>query len=195
MYRIVNQNNLRDLMPVKFMFRIAMLSLVAFFLAGCVFTKETFVPVKYYDLGNPDPSKFPKISLKAGPFTVTGPYKQEMVYRTEKNELLKEQYNRWALAPDVMLNRYLKMAFTASAGKPEYTITGNVLAFESDLSTKEAVLTVEYSITPSMPAKQSYEKTLTFRKKMDGTGAEAFAAAMAGAVKDFADSMAADIIK
>ncbi|HCE42438.1 MAG TPA: hypothetical protein DET40_02690 [Lentisphaeria bacterium] len=183
-------------MPGNFIFRTAMLSIAVLFLAGCFFTKETFVPVKYYDIGNPDPSKFSKISLKAGAFTVTGPYKQEMVYRSEKNELIKEPYSRWAIAPDVMLRRYLKMAFADGKGKVEYTVTGNILAFEADLARKEAVLTVEYRITPSLPANSAYvEKTSTFRKKMDESEAEAFAGAMAGAVSDFAESIAADAIK
>ena len=178
-------------MPRNFMSIIAMLSLVVLFLGGCVFSKESFVPVKYYDIGNPDPAKFSKISLKPGVFTVTGPYKQEMVRRSEKNELVMEPYSKWAIAPDVMLKRYLKMAFADGGGEVEYAITGNILAFEADR--QEAVLTVEYRITSSVPSDRAcVEKTSTFRKKIEGSGAGAFAEAMAGAVADFAGSIAAE---
>lgn len=182
---------MRDVMQGTFISRVAMLSVAALFISGCFFTKEAFVPVRYYDVGNPDPSRFSKITLKTGAFTVTGPYKQEMIFRSDKNELVKEQYSRWAIAPDMMLKRYLKMAFADGRSKVEYTITGTILSFEADLSRKEAVLTVEYRVTPSVPANSPYvEKTSTFRKKMNEPGAEAFAQAMAGAVADFADSIA-----
>lgn len=173
-----------------------MVVLAAVLLPGCFMGKETFIPVKYYDIGNPVTSKSTGFQVKTGAFTVIGPYRQEMIFRTEKNELLKDSYSRWALSPDVMLRRYLMLAFADSKGGTDYTISGSILSFEADLSTKEAVFTVEYSIGSSdSKAAASVERTSTFRRKIDGTGAEAFAGAMSAAVAEFAVSVADDMEK
>lgn len=173
--------------------RVLMISAAILMLAGCVFTKEKFIPVKYYDIGNPS-VKFP-VSLKVGSFAVTGPYKQEMVYRTEKNELLKDQYNKWALTPDILLKRYLKMSFPGeSSGKAGAAIGGNILSFEADILKKEAVFTLEYRIQ-SNSNNATLEKTLTFKAKLDDTSPEAFAKAMSLAVSDFAECLSSELKK
>lgn len=178
------------------MLRLVVVSVMVLMLAGCVFTKEKFKPVRYYDIGNPDVAKSP-ICLKVASFTVTGPYRQEMVYRTEKNELLKDQYNKWALTPDILLRRYLKISYPGDSLKEsEITITGNILCFEADILKKEALLTVEYRITAKADLKiAAIEKTSTFKAKLDDSSPEAFAQAMARTVSDFTESLSLDLNK
>lgn len=163
-------------------------------LTGCVFTREKFTPVKYYDIGNPDPSKYSSVALRVGAFTVTGPYKQEMVFRTEKNELIKDQYNRWVQTPDVMLKRYLKMAFSEASARKDCTITGNILSFEADLAGKEAVFVIEYRIASSSSTDTLLvEKTSTFKVKYEGASPDSTAGAMATAVASFTEAVAGDL--
>ena len=178
------------------MARIAMIALAVLFLSGCVFTKEKFNPVRYYDIGNPESAKSP-ICLKVGAFTVTGPYKQDMIYRTDKNELIRDQYNKWALTPDILLRRYLKMSFPGESSKESgLTISGNILSFEADVLKKEVLFTLEYRITaqPGLNA-AALEKTATFKAKLDDPSPEAYAMAMSHAVSDFIESMSLDLKK
>lgn len=173
-----------------------MMSIAALMLAGCVFTKEKFNPVRYYDIGNPSEAKS-QTCLKIGAFTVTGPYKQDMIYRTEKNELLRDQYCKWALTPDILVRRYLKMSFPGeSLRESGFAITGNILSFEADLVKKEACLTVEYRLTAQAGSNTAVlEKTSTFKAKLDDTSPEAFAGAMSRTVSDFAESVSSDLKK
>ena len=176
--------------------RTLMISVAVLMLTGCVFTKEKFNPVRYYDIGNPEAAKSP-VCLRVGAFTVTGPYKQEMICRTEKNELLKDQYNKWALTPDILLKRYLKMSFPGEYSRESgFTITGNILSFEADILKKEVLFTVEYRITSRANSNGAVlEKTSTFKAKLDDMSPEAFARAMSHAVSDFAESLSLDLGK
>ncbi len=176
------------------MWRLTIILGLALLVSGCIFTRERFIPVKYYDIGNPDNTKYASTSLRVGAFTVTGPYRQEMVFRTEKNELVKDQYSRWVQAPDDMLRRYLKIAFPDTSGKKEYAVTGNILTFEADMNTREAVLVIEYRITSASSVESVLlERTFTSRKKFEGNSPEVLAGAMATAVADFADSMCKEL--
>lgn len=176
--------------------RVLMIPVAVLMIAGCVFTKERFTPVRYYDIGNPEAVKSP-ICLKVGSFAVTGPYRQEMIYRTEKNELLRDQYNKWALTPDILLRRYLKMSYPGETSRESgVAITGNILAFEADILEKEVLFTVEYRITAQAnPNAAALEKTSAFRAKLDDTSPEAFARAMSHAVSDFTESLSSDFKK
>lgn len=176
------------------MLRLAIISIAVLILTGCVLTKEKFNPVRYYDIGNPVAAKSP-ICLNVGPFSVTGPYKQDMIYRTEKNELLRDQYYKWALTPDILVRRYLKMSFPGeNLRESGFTITGNILSFEADLVKKEVLFTLEYSISSQASSKiPAQEKTSTFKAKLDDTSPEAFAGAMSRAVSDFTDSVNSDL--
>lgn len=178
------------------MLRLLMISIAVLTLTGCIFTKEKFNAVRYYDIGNPEVAKSP-ICLKVGSFSITGPYKQDMIYRTEKNELIRDQYNKWALTPDVLLRRYLKMSFPGESSKESgFTITGNILSFEADVQKKEVLFTVEYRIEAQTGSNVAVlEKTSTFKAKLDGNSPEAFASAMSRAVSDFAENMSLDLKK
>ena len=176
--------------------RLVMMTIAVLMLTGCVFTREKFNPVRYYDIGNPEAVKSP-ICLNVGSFTVTGPYKQDMIYRTEKNELLRDQYKRWALTPDILLRRYLKMSFTGEPSKESgFAITGNILSFEADVMKKEVLFTVEYRITAQANSNTAaQEKTSTFRAKLEDMSPEAFAEAMSHAVSDFTENLSSDLKK
>ena len=178
------------------MSRLLIISVAVLMLTGCVFTKERFKPVRYYDIGNPMEAKSP-VCLKVGSFTVTGPYKQEMIYRTEENELSKDQYNKWALTPDILLRRYLKMSFPGETLKePVTSITGNILSFEADVVKKEVLFTVEYRITSQGNSNAAVlEKNMSFKAKLDDASPEAFARAMSRAVSDFTENLSLDLKK
>ena len=178
------------------MSRLVMMTIAVLMLTGCVFTKEKFNPVRYYDIGNPETAKSP-ICLNVGSFTVTGPYKQDMIYRTEKNELLRDQYKRWALTPDILLRRYLKMSFPGETSKESgFAITGNILSFEADVMKKEVLFTVEYRITAQADSNiAALEKTSSFKAKLDDMSPEAFSRAMSQAVSDFTESLSLDLKK
>ena len=178
------------------MSRLILISVAFIMLTGCFFTREKFNPVRYYDIGNPEAVKS-QTCLKVGSFTVTGPYKQEMIYRTEKNELLRDQYSKWALTPDILLRRYLKMSFQGESTKGTgYAISGNILSFEADVVKKEVLFTVEYRITAQVNSDIAVlEKTSTFKAKLDDDSPEAFARTMSHAVSDFTESLALDLKK
>lgn len=176
-----------------YMSRSLIICLLSLITSGCVFTTEPYRLVKYHDLGNPDIIDTTGYSVKILPFDMSGPYKHKMIYRTDKNELSNSEYNRWVQSPEIMLTRYLKIAFGGTPAdkrkEPEFTLSGTILSFEADMTEKKAVLTVEYEIIRSDSKKILQTACLSFSSDLSDTTPRTFADAMTKTSQKFAEKL------
>ena len=182
-------------------FFITLMRMVLFFLmviifSSCVFSTNTFHPVRYYDLG------VAEVINEGGPyvhflkFSVNGPYKTKIVFRTTSNQLRFDDYNKWVQTPSVMLKRYLKLAFRSKPQdkrESQYSVEMSILSFEADELTKHAVLVVEYKIINlKNENKKIFVKSLS--RKMEDMNAEDFVQAMSKISADFADELKSEML-
>ena len=174
---------------------ILVLILSAGILSSCMFSPTTFRSVQYHDLGTPEILNEQGPYVNFSHFQLNGPYKNKMVFREKNNQLVIEEYNKWAQTPESMLERYLALAFRAkpeSGSDKNYVVSAEIMVFEAEISTKQAVLIVEYSIVePFQGRKKSFSRT--FSQPMPEITTEAFAAAMAEIVVKFAAQLKSDM--
>ena len=152
--------------------------------AGCVLFAEPYKTTKHFDLGTPKRIQGAKIDVS--PVTMDGPYKRKMAYRANGNELLFDEYNSWAASPERMLANYLAISLSDGESKSDAEAAVEILTFELNMETKEAVLTVKYTLKRGNGKKTSRP---TMKTKLDGDSPEDFAKAMARN----AEKLAADI--
>jgi ABC-type transport auxiliary lipoprotein component len=172
------------------------LSLVACLFSSCILSPKPFRSVKYHDLG------MPSIINKKGPFVeflrfaMNGPYKNKMVFRAENNQLVIDEYNKWAQTPETMLGRYMALAFrgkSESDNVKTYSVTATLMAFEADESTENAVLIIEYTIVePFQGRKKSFSRTFT--TKMKAMSPNDFANAMVEIAANLAKQLKIDML-
>lgn len=136
---------------------ICMLFLLLFI--GCVGQRQ-YTPVSYYDFGQPELSK---IELNIDTFTVEGPYQERFIYRVEGNRLNKDEYKRWAQAPDLLLTHYFKQSFKPGS---LFYLSGEILTVEHDLVDNKAKLKVICSISKE----GRIVKNMTFHKSLPTDG-------------------------
>ena len=164
-------------------------------LTSCVLSPKPFRSVTYHDIGTPEilNTKGPFVTFSR--FSMNGPYKNKMVFRTQDNILEIDEYNKWAQAPEVMVGRYMALAFR---GKPEsddtkrYSVVATVMVFEAQESSSNALLIVEYTIVePLQGRKKSFSRTFT--ANMKSMNSENLAGAMADIAANFANQLKEDM--
>ena len=147
---------------------------------GCV----SYRPVTTYDLlpvpvSNDYPAHWQLVvsNLTA----VTG----KMQFRKEQQQLLIDDYNRWVQAPDQMLRRYLQLKLASVPGSGKIRIA--ILAWDCDLSTREARLALELQLDG-----KETEVLVESAPLADGAAANAgnFAQAMGIAAETMAERIA-----
>jgi ABC-type uncharacterized transport system auxiliary subunit len=168
-----------------------MLALLPLLLAGCLFSGDTYHPVRFFDLG--EPSATMMTNLQVGNFSVSGPYRHKMVFRTAEHELLVDEYNQWAQTPSALLTRYLRQAFSKSA-RARYQVDGDILVFAGDPTANEAILEVVFTIRDTA----ARDKVIAhghrrYPTPLSGSDAPALAAAMTVAAAEFATDLAREI--
>lgn len=173
--------------------KILFLIFVLGFVTSCVLSPTPFREVKYHDLGNPEAINEQGPFVEFSRWTLNGPYKTKMVFRGANNQLIINEYHKWAQTPDALLGRYLTLAFR---GRPEsdsvkrYIVKGSILAFEANQEKSQAVLMIEYSIVdPYQGKKKSFSRTLTAEM------AEVRPESLAGAMSKIADNLAGQLKK
>lgn len=146
-------------------FKIFMFVSIAGILTSCVLTPNQFHEVKYHDLGNPLEINQGGPYVEFDKFTINGPYKTKMVFRAGNNELLINEYHRWAQSPESMIGRYLAIAFRSKPPGEDikkYSVKGEILVFEADEEKSQANLIIEYTIMePYQGRKKSFSRTFT----------------------------------
>lgn len=162
--------------------------------AGCALMSPTYIEPKEYDLAVPaDPLTGVRFELTG--FRNLSGSDRRFLYRETNERMLSDDYNRWLLTPDLMLERQLYKALfpreTRSRGDGRLLrLGGTVYRFEFDRTNKTAILTVDYTIrvfTDRRPAGGG-SLSVTTEKPIAGDTPAAAAAAMSECV---AESIAA----
>lgn len=179
----------------KFMTRplgYAIAALSVMFLTGGCFSSPARSSIACYDL------QMPGSVQKQNKFRLllcsnNSPGRTRMLYRKADNRILQDDNNCWIQTPEQMLMRYINMAYpgesspSTAAGKPaDLRLTIN--AFEFNLQTAEAVLSLEYEYKQGRYRKSG---TVTIREKSTDSSAGAFSAAMSKAVAKAVTQIAA----
>jgi uncharacterized lipoprotein YmbA len=179
-----------------FNFKVLLLIVSVSLLNSCILSPKPFRSVSYYDIGLPAAinAKGPFVIFSR--FSINGPYRTKMVFRAANNQLIINEYSKWAQNPDVMLSRYMTLAFRAKPkfdNEKPYTVTVSILTFEAEESTGNAVLIVEYSILNALKG-NSKSFTKTFKIKMENMNSYSFSVAMAKNAANFADQLKQDML-
>ncbi len=167
--------------------------LSALSLASCLISQRAFQEVRYYDLGNPSAINQGGPWAAFSRFHVKGPYKSRMVFRGAGNELKPHEFHRWASEPEVLLERYLTMAFSAerTEGKGCVSpVSAWILVFEADENSNNARLSVEYTIGEGTRKKIFFRE---FSEKMAEPSPEALAHAMTQCAAALATQLKSDM--
>jgi uncharacterized lipoprotein YmbA len=105
--------------------------------AACSFLpSEPYREVRTFDLGVPEAIGSAS-ALQVQPFGADSACKFKMLYRAEGNEMLIDEYNRWAQPPGQMLTKYLRIASGSSRRSllplrgSEIRALRSILAFEA----------------------------------------------------------------
>jgi hypothetical protein len=116
------------------------LILLSIIFSSCIGPRQ-YQAIHYYDFGQP---KTQKTHLSIESFNVEGPYNERFVYRAQNNELMKDEYHRWAQAPDLLFTHYFKQAFQSQS---PFSLFGEILSLEHNLENNTASLSVIYKIS------------------------------------------------
>ena len=122
------------------MIKLSINVLILLLFSGCIGSRQ-YTPISYFDFGQPSQQG---ISLNIDTFNTEGPYKERFIYRMSGNLLNKDEYSRWAQAPDLLLNHYFKQSYRPGS---LYYLSGEVLTIEHNLIDNKAVFKVIYYIS------------------------------------------------
>jgi ABC-type uncharacterized transport system auxiliary subunit len=166
-------------------------------LSGCIFAPER--KVRTFDLGTPKSIAPEKIRLAVMPFMNNTEVDYQMMYRTGKNKVEKDAYNRWIETPGLLVTSYLLNAFRSPDNKEtysennNYTLSGEVTLFEINLQENYVALCVSYRIQHKN--KYIIEKDVTFKQTFDKPSPDKFAEAMSKAAADLSEKIRFQLVK
>ncbi|MCP4179166.1 MAG: hypothetical protein GY756_15510 [bacterium] len=106
-------------------------------------------PVNIFDIGVPKPIYLPGIELGFIDFLNDSETMQKMLYRTGKNRIEYDPYNKWSALPNRLLSNYLKASFRTkniSSKNIVLNLAGSVSSFQVDLMSRQVSMSVEYRI-------------------------------------------------
>jgi len=165
---------------------------------GGILSSEPYHESKSYDLGVPAEVKAAAF-LQVEPFSSSSTCKFKMLYRTGSNELSIDEFDKWIQPPGQLLTKYVRLAFRTSpgdsfvAGGAKYRLYATILAFEADLDAGKASLGVRYELLDDSDPSARVERTVIFSQPLDGSDAQAVAAAMSKAAAAMVQAVKKDL--
>jgi len=117
--------------------------------------------------------------LNVGEFENPGMYRHPFVYRVGDNEIIKDDYNKWAALPENLVVTRLKSAFQSDKLK-SISINGKILKFEFDKERKLAIMQISYRIdrAEKLPCEGIFKSEKPFDEKEPSKMAEAMSLCM-----------------
>ncbi len=159
-------------------------------LAGCGILSPKYIEPQEHDLTVPA-TPVEQINLEFGAFRNLSGSDRRFLYRGLQGRMFADDYNRWLLSPDQMLERQLHKALQpheARGGDEEklYRIGGTIYRFEFDRKMRAACVTIDYVIRvfENRRSVGSYNLSITTERAIAGDTPAAAAAAMSGAVEE-----------
>lgn len=137
-------------------------------LAGCgIFSSEPYIQTYYFDIGSPNVKiESQKYVIDDVQFATPSMYLQRMVFRVADNTILFDEFNRWSMAPDSLLEAYFLMAIenNEQSSTPKikhYTLNGEILQITADIPNK----TVSVNLRINLMDNNKIVWTRTFKQK------------------------------
>ena len=153
------------------------------FLTGCgIFTSEPYIQTYYFDLGTPNIKiEAQKYVIDDVMFTTSTMYLQKMVFRVADNTVLFDEFNRWSMSPDSLLETYFLMAIDNNdqASNPKikhYSLSGEILQIVADIPNKTVSVNLKISLMDNN--KTIWTKTFKQKKPVQNVTGKSFAFAV-----------------
>lgn len=159
-------------------------------LSGCALMSTNYIEPREYDLSVPA-EPLTDVRFELTTFRNLSGSDRRFLYREKAERMLSDDYSRWLLTPDLMLERQLQKALfpreTRSNGNGLLLrLGGTIYRFEFDRERKMAVLTVDYTVRIFVNRRPAGSGSLcvTTEKPIEGDTPASAAAAMSGCVED-----------
>ena len=121
-------------------------------MAGCALMSTSYVEPAEYDLSVPE-KPLPEVRFELGTFRNLSGSDRRFLYRESDGKMFSDDYNRWLLSPDLMLERQLHRALspreevrTGGRNGRFLRLGGTIYRCEFDRGQKKAVLSVDYTV-------------------------------------------------
>ena len=128
-----------------------MLTAALFAAAGCALMGPEYVEPAEYDLAQPPSEEIAPlpVPVRFGVFRNVSGADRRFLVREENDRMLTDEYNRWLVSPELLIERRLRAAMPDPEevrGNSEVVrLSGTVYRFEFDRRRKRAVVGVNYS--------------------------------------------------
>lgn len=152
------------------------LFVILFLIGGCI---SPLAPIKisYYDLNMPKASPLADTLIIIESFENASGSSEKMRYRTNHNQQLVDDQNRWIQFPDEMLIRYLNTALGGNTSGKSFRVRGQLDVFEINLTENTVSVQCSYTIFETGTDNQQstvFRKTLELKEQSPPAFAEAF---------------------
>lgn len=121
-------------------------------MTGCALMSPSYVEPAEYDLSVPE-NPLPEVCFELGTFRNLSGSDRRFLYRESDGKMFSDDYNRWLLSPDLMLERQFHRTLSPREGVRSggrnsrfLQVRGTIYRCEIDRERKSAVLSVDYSI-------------------------------------------------
>lgn len=150
----------------------------------------SYVDPVEYDLSVKE-NPLSEVRFEIGTFRNLSGSDRRFLYREKGGRMISDDYSRWLLSPDQLLERQLYKALSPdgmrSSGRNGTfaRISGTIYRFDFDSSERKAVLSVDYTVRVFSDRKpvSSESITVTTEEPIRGNTPEAAASAMSGCVE------------
>jgi hypothetical protein len=152
---------------------------------GCLINSEPYRQNRTFDLGKPATRK---VKIFVQRFDNPNACKRSFTYRAGENEIIRDEYNKWAAPPENLIASYLKTTFQnpdESAHTP--ILSGSIELFEFDLKENKAVFSTAFSIKTG--SEKSESRSFISETKFDHQTPDEMTKAMSENLKKFADEI------
>jgi len=178
-------------------FGLFLAAVAASLLASChinLIPETEFSDPKTFDLASPAPVTGLPFVVNVETFSSECAGRFKMVFRSDKNRISVDEYNRWSMPPGAMLTKYLSARFAAvpdasDQAKPLFSLDGTVLVCELNMQKKQVSLMVHYIITEPPEDTFKLSGTESYSIPVENVSAESFAEGMNKAAAQFADEV------
>lgn len=115
---------------------------------GCMLTGPSYTDPVDYDLGIPaaDSVKFLPLPIRFGVFRNLSGSSRGFLVREGADRLASDEYNRWLLSPELLLQRRIRTQLRDPIGTPlNVRLDASIYRFEFDRARHSANLSVEFT--------------------------------------------------
>ena len=190
------------------MYKICKMPLILLLSLPACLSPGEYDPIQYYDLRMDtevsEAAESTGLKVAVRPLDYARAYKQSIVIRSENNQLIYDDFNRWVELPREIITRELvdtlletrafsDVAYSTDISGPNLLIQGELREFDW-IKEGEAVAEIRIDLRDRRSDALLWSDTLSARRPVTGDSASAFASAMSEAVAEILATAAAEIV-